>query len=830
MFGTIDINVRPIRLAYLVDPGNAAQVREAIRLSSTLWGGPYFPIIPMYKRMPATWRQGLLKVPSAKDVALGYIEAFDPDILVQFCEVIPDYITALRLRVIKPKEIWQHLSGTSISPQFGIGIFELLNDIFADHFKYKPKYPVKVVLPTIPDQYSLLWSSLFGEIPSTLMPVLKRHYFEPLEVDVTDFRIERLRETLAPNVLFPRRICDQGLRHLNRSGLRNGASVYFLDAAKVEDVIDFWNLRAIGRPVIPIAKQLRDDSGLKKLLIDFLKTHRRPWSHNPTVCDFASIIRSRNCTMEEIQEFAQTLKIERPPGDVSDSPFFSLQHWYPRVWDEWARDKDGAVPDDIYGQGEVSLDVTDAKDLRFRFRPLLPAFTQKFSYRGEPRCANEIGFRVYGSHEHLAQVLPKSSGENYMRAISGLGVMLGEWRVGRNGLVKLVGDDFTETRGVPAAESIIFAWLSDLGWKPKLSPAGLLAKQMYRALDGQPFVLRNEKLLGLLEHMNGGQVKRDGSPAEEAKNRVRQERELPVSEVRTRLGAGPQGDGAHNYLVSKGIFTLGPRMQCPNCLRNSWFPLGDIGDTFRCPKCQQTFPAVGNLDSATWCYKTTGPFSVPRYADGAYAVLLTLEFFNQHPLRAMDVTPVLSFTAEAPNKRKLEADFAMLWQESLFGERRDGILFCECKTYGRFEKKDFNRMRYLARTFSGAVLVFSKLGKSLTRAEISGIGRIARAGRKYWKPDRPINPVLVLTGTELLNRRGVPYCWDEGTQKKFRQLGLLNLCNATQQIYLGLPPWEADWHQEWERRRRRAGLTSSTTSQPAQVEKAVIDPKTVKGI
>src|SRR5438309_998681 len=56
MFGNAEIKVRPVKLAYLVDPNNAKQVREAIQLSSSLWGGAFFPIIALYRRMPATWR------------------------------------------------------------------------------------------------------------------------------------------------------------------------------------------------------------------------------------------------------------------------------------------------------------------------------------------------------------------------------------------------------------------------------------------------------------------------------------------------------------------------------------------------------------------------------------------------------------------------------------------------------------------------------------------------------------------------------------------------------------------------------------------------------
>ena len=165
---------------------------------------------------------------------------------------------------------------------------------------------------------------------------------------------------------------------------------------------------------------------------------------------------------------------------------------------------------------------------------------------------------------------------------------------------------------------------------------------------------------------------------------------------------------------------------------------------------------------------------------------------------------VVSFVAKQAGKEPLEADFALFWEESIFGERKDGIVFGECKTYGKFDERDFKRMRHLAETFPGAVLVFSTLRKSLTPLEVRKISRTAKRGRRYWKAERPINPVLILTGTELLSIHGAPHCWDDATKQRFEhRYGLLNLCDITQQLYLKLPSWHTDWHQKWERRRMR---------------------------
>lgn len=119
MIGTLTIKARPLKLAYLVDPNNTTQVRETIRLSSSLWGGDYFPIIPLHRRMPETWREKPLKAPSAQKVILGYIEAFDPDILVQFSKEVPDYITRLGLEAEQPINPVLILTGNELLSHHG---------------------------------------------------------------------------------------------------------------------------------------------------------------------------------------------------------------------------------------------------------------------------------------------------------------------------------------------------------------------------------------------------------------------------------------------------------------------------------------------------------------------------------------------------------------------------------------------------------------------------------------------------------------------------------------------------------------------------------------
>lgn len=812
MFGNVEIKSRPIRLAFLVEPNNQKQVKEAIRLSSTLWGGCYFPIIPIHKETPTRWRQKGLKPPHINDVVRGYIEAFDPDILVQLAGEIPTYIVDTGLRIIPAHKIWHAFNRKQeLHPQFGIGIFEILNGIYEEYFKYKAKYPVNIVIPKIPHQYGLFWTSFFGEVPENILSELEKHYFEPLEITREDFRLSSLKEFVKGQTFFPRRITQYKLNHFVRSAFRRDAYIFFMDATKVEDIIDYWNLRALGWNGIPVPKQLQDNTQLKEIVVDFLKAYRRPWEHNPKVCDCATIIKARSCTVKEIEDFAKTLKINRQPGDPSDSPYYSLQHWYPRIWDEWARAKDGADPDDIYGVRD-SIEIDKASEFKVQYKALLPEFAAKKRYFGQPCCANEISFSFYGGSEMLAEVFPKSTGENLIRAISGI-FSIGDWRIGRNGLVQLVKSSRIEQWDIPLAERIVFAWLKDKGWETKLSAPGLLAKQIYRKANGSVTWLANEKLLKFFEHMSGGSVQRDGNQNKDEEyisgkelkedGQVYLDRDMIIGEVVSQL-KNMAGFDLHEKLISEGIFKLGLRVSCPYCIRGSWFPLVETTETLICPKCLNKFPAIGNVNKGKWHYKTAGPFSVPKFADGAYTVLIAVDFLSSHKMD-LHTSPVFSFSAESLSKKPIEVDFAMFWQETTYGEERNGLLFGECKTFGEFKTKDYDRMRILAREFPGAILAFCSLGGSLTEKEVIEITKIAKRGRKLWKAEQPINPVLILTGTELFSTFGPPECWeDAGKSKRFDTVrGLLDLCDTSQQIYLNLPSWHDEWREKWAEKRKK---------------------------
>lgn len=798
MIGNVNIKVRPLRFALLVDPGNGRQVREAIKVACGLWGGNSFPIIPIYKRAPSSWKNSTIGLPTGKEIVEGYLDAFDSDFAVQFCSEIPDYVSNSRLKVIKPDDIWQiSENGFSPDPVYGLGMLDILHDVLNENFRYVAKNPLLVKIPIMPKKFPLFWASVFGEYPQHIENEVNLHFSAEMEIQHPDVTPELFEDLIGSNVLFPRRATTWSTQQYGRLNSGNQKCVFFMDASKVEDVVDYWNLRATGRAVLPLPSQFLETKAFNAAvhgLIDEVEKNATFGSHSPV-----SFICSRSSTMEQMTDFSRRF-IDRPDlGKVENR--YTLQHWYPRIWDARYRDSDGGNLE-LYGLDEQEIDIADTSDLEFRIKPLFPKFARDSWLRSGYICANEFQVNLYGASEFLAQVYPADHGVHSIDSVKSVG-MWGDWRIGRRGLVRVVSDDMTSTFKIPTAEKVFFAWLADKGWTAQLSSSGILAKQIYKKLSGTPLLISDKSLLGLIEYMNGGSVSKDGSPA--IHERIGGERELPVGEIKKRLAGRSKNSFRYDDFIKRGVFKLGLRVQCPNCLRNSWFTLGSLQESIECPKCLSVFLALGNVEKegVNWYCRTAGPFSVPNYAEGAYSVLLTIDMLQNRVGSLLSTTAVTSFTASSPGKIDMEADLAIIWKSLRHNQEKNGILFGECKTFGVFKKKDFERMQLIGDSFPGAILVFSTLRETLTQSEIVALTRLAKRGRKRWLDEAPVNPVLVLTGNELLGAERPPLCWNEGDREKFRYIAdLLMLSDATQQIYLKLPSWAEERLEKLRRMRR----------------------------
>jgi hypothetical protein len=258
-------------------------------------------------------------------------------------------------------------------------------------------------------------------------------------------------------------------------------------------------------------------------------------------------------------------------------------------------------------------------------------------------------------------------------------------------------------------------------------------------------------------------------------------------------------------------------LRCSECQNTSWFSLEDLAPTLSCPRClaEFEFPAGSPPHKDAWAYRVIGPFAVGHFADGAYCVATALNFLTERTFRVSNWVP--SFKMRNVSGKELEADFGMLASPSRFSHRSSPYLIIgECKSFNRFEERDFARARQSAELFPGAVLCFCTLNEALDKKEIRGLSSLTKDGRARKYAGKQMNPILILTARELFSAFKMTDFYSlygdkaEYARAVYMRDDLDELCDFTQQLYLGMPSYH-EWLEQ-KRRERMARLAAKAAS------------------
>lgn len=756
---------------------------EAIEINTFLWGGILNPIIPAYKRKPKIWRRDTQY--NCEEIIKGYIDAYDPDYVVTVGQSATLKIGGKNRETVPAAEILVGVTDDE-TPQYGIGLFEILNYFAEKELKFIRRKPLDLCLPDFSGRYSIFMASIFGHLTQDIDRIFYDKYVKSLGFKIKPCSISDYAEFLAPSKLFPRRVISLYLPIRRPWSWWRGQCIFFMDATNYLDIIDCWNLRAIGWDVIPIAKQALQSDKIKLFAVDFIERNYLPNRDNPNFYNSTSLVKSRSTSENEMQDFVKWLEISSPitPGKSK----IVIQNWYPRIWDEWARDKDGV--DCCTAEAKtIRHDIQDYEG-RLAFRTLEPKFMYRFGGRGSPRFANEIDLNLYSDKELFAEVMPEGDRE-LVNAIGSL--EFDAWRFSKRGLVYLARhSDWSIDIALPKAEYIFYEWLRARNWQVEISVPGRFAKQIIKRIGGifNISLLANDGIIRMLQEMGVDKVFNEN--AFRAK----------IAKIANQLNWKMDSNIILQRLINANMFRLGLKIQCPICKEHSWYSIKDLDYELQCKKCQDQFkvPCHSTKD-LEWAYRTAEPLGLPNQAHGAYSVLLTLRFFSL--LLRGATTPILSFEAKR-GENKIEADIGLFFKELKFGNSKTELIFIECKTYDYFKEKDIKKMQFLAQQFPGSIICFATLNKSLTSDEKKLVQPFANRARKYWRNERPRNPLLILTATELFAGSKPPYCWKDLSGKHAqlhetysrRQFNLFDLCDATQQLYIDMEPWH-QWVSQW---------------------------------
>jgi hypothetical protein len=766
--GTLTSTLRPIRIAFVIRPWDRAAALRAMQISTFLWGGTYNPIIPFHQRLESGNRF-FYGAKSAKEVFDGYLKAYDPDFVVRLGAVKKAKVDLGRYQEIEADEI---LSGVldDGTPSYGIGLFEILKHLLDKEFRFVRREHVTFNIPEVGN--SLLWTSIFGGVTSELRDTLDLYLKEFPEYHRVPCTKENYLEMFQPENYFLRKLGNRFLEP-KQKGLRNDL-VYLMDGNNVEDVVFYWNLRALGRRILPFPIAAKDVLSARTQVEQYIEENHWPYRHNASMFNHTTLLKAPSISEAAHQEFAGSLNLK--PSKKESSGKLITQDWIPGFWSEWNRRRNGGERCEVSDtRKEIKLSPIENC---FYVPPNLPEFTAEYSGHGTPRCANELEPRVYGETGTYAEVIPEG-GELVSRAVDCYAMR--ELRCSADGLVYYPMDQGGEHRlELPLAEAVFHAWFKERGWETSLSDNGHIVKHVLKQFGGVWGTnwLRNEVILKLLIQI-----------ANEKWIEKKTFRAL-INQTANKI---PFADVARltKWLVDTNIVKLGVALTCPQCRQSSWHSLPETDYEVECRQCLESFKLpCDKPDEIRWAYRGNGAFTSQFGTQGGLSVILTLRLFSA-PVSGQ-VTPMFSFNAKKDGK-EMEVDLALHTRRYRGGFPERNVIFIECKSYNEFSKADVERMEAFTQSFPGAVMVFSTLRREIEPHEIKMLTRVAKKAWKEKLKGNAFTPLIILSGNELFSSTEPWNTWEK-LGGKFAKYGRWPsnedefdfLAEATQFLYLNL--------------------------------------------
>ena len=795
--GNANVKLRPVKFAFLVPYNDKASLLQAIQINSFLWGGVYNPIIPVYKSVPRNFPQHLKEHIRDKDYFQKYLEIFSPDFIVRLGDCANQDFDKDKSENISVSDIFIGFETWRV-PHYGIGLFEVLNHFASHEYKYLQRNPKKLCVPKFSGKYSLFLSSIFGQLSDEINEIFAKGYSSFFECTYPECSINTYTELLDQQNLFLRRLTAYQINQLG-----SNPCLFYLDANKFIDIVDYWNLRALGFDVLPIAKQAINSDSLRKYVVNFIEQNYKPNKYPPTSNTATFYESSSINTFDfEAENFLKSLGVPfRCPIRKNEIDENKVHLSYlPLIGD-------GAFEMYI----KTSIKYPFVRDARFNFTNntgQLKLISPEFMFPTIRRAAfaNDIELTTYQDETLMAEVIPEG---NNLVAISIGGVDFPEWRVTKGKFTYLSHfSDWTLQLKLPFAEEVFFRWFQNTDFDISISQAGRIAKQMLKSLGGIRgiWLLAEKGIFDLIYKRFRYKTIRITEKAEtkttETEREINESKVIEFKNLQDKLKEISNKSTSYQHrntdkllkkLLDSEVLQLVLKVNCTFCNQPSWYSLDELKYEVKCIKCWQPFkiPAYSPNNKLRWAYRTIGTFSPATEHYGSYAVLLALRFFSVS-LRGK-ITPIFGLSVKLKNSKVSQgetpdADLALFFGDD-FSNGNPDLVFVECKTYNnRFVEKDIKYMRFLAENFPNAYFVFATLESELTVGEK---GVIKKFVEDLKQPRKKEAKVVILTGNELYSEKSPPNCWEEKTELdldslhiKFMNNKLAALAEISQKIYL----------------------------------------------
>ena len=807
------VRIRPFRFAFLVEPKDKKVLQRIFEMNSSLWGGVFNYIIPLFKAVPDRYKQEYQKSISAKTMINGFVEAFQPDFVVEThagqCKKygidFPDGRTTSFAELLS--------RDNQDRCQIGVDLRSVCHDMYEERFQFVQRHPPEVVIPACKDKrYRLLFAAMFGSLPAKGdVSDVGKIYVDALDGKRKNYDPVEFPGLFNPQCLFPLRVSRHRLETF-RNSYSWQSHLFFMDETSGWDLIEYWNYRALGWSIVPLPAKLA--AQLKGFCEKFVADNHRPFPPPSNVWHMTSFLCAKSQSVDAMRAFIATLKLPTHNHPVS------IDLRVPRLWEEWGRGADHATPQTVTHAQKQTNAYVIGDGLHLTFQPHEFAET-------DPYCSHYMtSANVIESIGSDTPVIP------WNRSVAArLTYNFGQEKtwISREGIVAFGGSySSMDHLRMPSPVNIFSALAEAAGFQSVLSPAGRVCEQIiasFRSLMATRSVLESPDLLKMLDRMahEDLEVAIEEPDDEPEKRKKVKKAYAPLGEVQRVLRLHSKLEGARldrrlGALTRCNVLRLGMALQCDSCLHSSWFSLDDLKQTLHCPRCLSNFSFPAGVPPANaWAYRVLGPFATSNFAHGAYCVASAMHLIEEKV--AHKVTMIPSFEMKKGGQQGFEADFgAFIAPGALNPITSPYLMLGECKSFNRFEERDFGRARKAAQLYPGVVLCFCTFNESLEPAEIRGLKKIVEAGREILDVGVSVNPVLILTGRELfgqfhLGEFSELYGADaQMARGMFMRGEIRNLCEFTQRLYLGMP---SSHEVRQEKLRKRAAKKQATANFPA---------------
>jgi hypothetical protein len=139
-------------------------------------------------------------------------------------------------------------------------------------------------------------------------PIFDSAFAEVCEVRYERATFQNFESFLESGNLFPRRITALHIEATPRASRFIDNCLFFFDAENPLDIIDYWNLRALGLTVIAVPQQAADETNLQEYALGFIHESFVPYRHNPGMFHHTTLIPSSCCSLKGFLKLVMLLQ------------------------------------------------------------------------------------------------------------------------------------------------------------------------------------------------------------------------------------------------------------------------------------------------------------------------------------------------------------------------------------------------------------------------------------------------------------------------------------------------------------------------------------------